>query len=127
MKYLSIDYGTKKIGLATSDDAGRMAFPYQVIPTEGALSRIKNICVEEKVDTIIIGESRNLSGVPNPVMKAIEKFAIELSEATNLPIEFEPEIFTSRAAGREFGQDENLDARAAALLLDTYLKRHLGL
>jgi putative transcription antitermination factor YqgF len=131
MRLLGIDYGTKNVGLALTDQSGRFASAYAVLATdENLVPTIKAICEKEKVERIIIGESLDIKGQPNPVMKKIEKFREKLAVAINLPIEYEPEFMTSveaarpPAGGEKFlADDEMSDARAAAIILKSYVDK----
>lgn len=134
MKYLGIDYGTKRIGLATGSDETRVAFPHSVVPAgPAALATIDALCKQEGIDALVVGESRDLAGNPNAVMEAIDEFARDLGELTGLPVHFEREFFTSALAARQFAPEEksrkanpahaNLDASAAALILQSFLDK----
>ncbi len=142
MRYLGIDYGTKRIGLALSDIEGKMAFPYKVILTEDdATAVVTKMCNEEGVGEIVIGESKNFSGEPNPVMKKIEIFKMALEKITGLIVHFEPEFLTSSQAERrgEENADNNrrsgertrqikvkndmLDASSATIILQSYIDK----
>lgn len=131
MRFLGIDYGSKRVGLALSDASGRFASPYLVLPADSKLvSKIVAICEKEGVEKIVIGESKDLRGALNPIMKKVEKFREALGAAVSLPIDYEPELFTSveamrsPAGGAEKMPDDGLlDARAAALILKSYLDR----
>jgi putative pre-16S rRNA nuclease len=135
MKYLGIDYGTKRIGVAVSDDTGSLAFPLTVVESgPGALGAVAGLIKENKVEKVIVGESRDNKGAPNEIMKDIEQFKKDLAGLCGLPVEVEPEFFTSTLAARQFAPDENsrkvnpahdkLDASAAALILQSYLDRN---
>jgi putative Holliday junction resolvase len=131
MKYLGIDYGSRRIGVAVSDESAMVAFPLGTVEAgEKALGEILNIAKENAVAVAVIGESRNLSGEKNPIMKDIEHFAALLQEHS-VAVEFEPELFTSAQAARQ-GRDKrgalvadsgDTDASAAALILQSYLDR----
>ncbi len=122
MRFLGIDFGTKNIGLALSDEQGRFAYPYRVIPnTSRAVMTINGICEEEGVERIIIGDSRNYQGAPNPVSAGIANFKSELEQVIELPVELEPEVLSTAEANRIMGKDEETDARAAAIILKSYL------
>ena len=124
MKYLAIDYGTKRVGIATSDDEGRMAFPFRVIPNNKKLiEAIAEICRRERIGTIIVGESYNFAGKPNLLMREIMPFAEELKKETGLPLEFMNEVYSSQEAARITGDNSENDAAAAALVLQSYLDR----
>jgi len=130
MKYLGIDYGSKRIGIAVSDDGGRIAFPHVVVESgPSALSHIVAMCKEHAVGGVVVGESRDLSGEKNPLMEDIEQFAKDLHELSGVPVHFEPEFLTSAMASRQ-GQDKRgeggvakSDASAAALILQSFLDK----
>lgn len=124
--YLGIDYGTKRVGVAFSDETGKVAFPLAVLQNnEGLLASIKSIVADKKAIKIILGESNNLNGKPNAVMKEVEKFKEDLASAVAVPIIFEPEFWTSVQAERWQGKNEFIDASAAAIILQSYLDRNL--
>lgn len=140
MKYLGIDYGTKRIGVAVSDESATLAFPLGVVATgpvgsdlgEKALREVCDIARENGVQTVVMGESKNFQGEANPVMKEVEKFK-EALEERGLNVVYEPEFMSSMAAARQFAPEERsrkanpsqelLDASAAALILQNYLDR----
>lgn len=130
---MGIDYGTKRIGVALSDDTGSMAFPNTTVEAgRDALSLVVEIAKKNTVEKIIIGESKNFKNEPNDVMEDIEQFKKDLADLSALPVEFEPEFMTSAQAlrqgldkrGEGEKQKDNLDASAAALILQGYLDRH---
>ncbi len=124
MRYLGIDYGEKRIGLALSDPEGRLAFPREIVPNgRNRMCRIVEVAEEEKVDEIVLGESLDSEGKPNEIMREINKFASELASRLSLPIRLEKEFFTSVEARRYRGSEERADASAAALILQRYLDR----
>jgi putative holliday junction resolvase len=124
MRLLGIDYGSKRIGLALSDESGRFAFPHSVVLNSGkVVGEISVICRKEEVGKIVIGESLNFKGEKNAIMNDIEKFAEELKNETNLPVYFENEILTSVEASRIQGDNEMNDASAAALILKSYIDK----
>ncbi len=134
MKYLGIDYGTKRIGVAVSDPDGRVAFPHAVVEANrDALSKVAELAAQNQVGAVVIGESRSFSGEANPVQEDIEQFKKDLTELSGLPVEYEREFFTSALAARQFEPEEgsrkknpehtNLDASAAALILQSYLDK----
>lgn len=125
MRYLGIDYGTKKVGLAISDESGRFAFPYQALSNDKNLvAQIAAICQKEEIGQIVVGNSLNYQQQANELMFEARAVAEQLKAATNLPLDFENEILTTAAANRDIGPDDKTDARAAALILSSYLDRH---
>lgn len=124
MRKLGIDFGTKKVGLALTDEAEQMAFPHAVVPNDAALlGLIEQLIAEKEVTEVVIGHSKNLDGTDNPVQSAIEEFIGDLTMRVPVPIHLEPEQFTSAAAARTTGKNDMIDAAAAALILETYLQK----
>ena len=133
MKSLGIDYGTKRIGVAVSDDTGSIAFPLTtVLAGPKALEEVANIALVNNVEQIIIGESLDFKGEPNEVMEDIEQFKIDIAELASVPVLYEREFMSSAQAARQFAPDgsrkknpsqEKLDAAAAALILQSYLDK----
>ncbi len=124
VKTLGIDYGTKKVGIALSDDGGTVAFPYGVFPNDNQLmTLIQDLCQKENINTIVLGESLDFSGQPNPVMKKILSFKKTLEEKFFLSVFFEKEFLTSKQA-RNIQEDSPLtDASAAAIILQSWLDK----
>ena len=111
MRHLGIDYGSKRVGLAISDEEGTLAFPYKIIPNNLELvDMIHNICGEEDITAIVIGESHDLSGKPNKIMGSIEEFKRNIEIELEIPVFFEKEFMTSVFARGNDGKKEN-DAR----------------
>jgi len=124
VKYLGIDFGIKRVGLATSDIEGKMAFPLDVLSNDKRLiQRIKDVCKSEKIESIIIGESKDFGGKDNIIMKDAKVFSSELKKAIKVPIHWESEFYTSREAERLQGKHGMLDASAAAIILKSYLDK----
>jgi putative Holliday junction resolvase len=136
MKYLGIDYGIKRVGLSLSDENGMIAFPYKIIKNDLELiDTIHNICGQEEISAIVLGESTDLSGKPNKIMGSIEEFKRNLETELDLPIYFEKEFMTSIFARGNEGKKVNdahkekkndnkkIDDSAAALILQRYLDR----
>lgn len=126
--YIGIDYGTKRIGVALSDESGTLAFPLEVIASgRGSVNRIKEIVDEYSVDVIVMGESRMRSGEENSILEESRAYAQVLEEVTRLSVYFEWEYDTSQEARKMQGKTDANDASAAALILQRYLdkqKRH---
>lgn len=124
MRFLGIDYGSKRVGVALSDEAGRMAFPHKVIPnTPSLLKELEAIITEKKVAEIVIGHSLDKNSQPNKIQTAIEELMTDLTLATGLPIHLEPEQFSTQAALQIQGRNDMTDAAAATLILNSFIIR----
>lgn len=129
MKYLGLDYGTKKCGLAVSDDRGVVAVPWKIVSTSELLGELAAMLHNEKFKRIVVGESVNSKGEHNAVFVEVEKFVEILKgeytkrfESGDLEIVFEKEFFSSKHARSEDGKRE-VDDRAAALILQRFLDK----
>lgn len=131
MRYIGIDYGSKKVGIAFSDEAGMMGFPYATLTNSaGLVDELAKLIAEKQVGAVVMGESKNFSGEDNPVAQEAHAFAARLSERANVPIHFEPETYTTQFArrypdGTRMAGSPDVDAAAAALILTGYLERHV--
>lgn len=124
MRYLGIDFGSKRVGVAISDETNSMAFPYVVIPNdEKLMEEIERVVSKEKITNIIIGESFDYAGTPNKIMKSIKDFAATLEQKTKLTISFEPEFLTSVQAEHLQGKNKMHDASAATIILQSFLDK----
>ena len=127
MRLLGIDYGTKRIGLALSDESGKFAMPHSVIANsqsliEQAIDEIEKIARVNNVKEIIIGESKDYEGKANRVMADSLELKKRLGEKGFI-VHMEPEFMTSVQAERFQGKNDKSDALAAALILQAYLDK----
>ena len=123
MKILGIDYGKKRVGVAIGDTETLMAFPKIVLDnSKNFFDDLKKICSDEKIEKIILGESKNFKGEDNLIMEEIKNFKSNL-EKEGFEVAFHPEFLTSAQAERLQGKNEMLDASAAAIILQSYLDK----
>ncbi len=132
MRILALDHGTKRIGVAVSDETKTIAQPLEYIPAEpfaDFLARLKKILAEKEVDFILIGMPRNMDGSYGPAAQKVEAFVAVLRSAITVPIKTWDERLTSSQANRILIQGnvrrdqrkEKVDKMAAAILLQSYL------
>lgn len=129
MRHLGIDYGTKYIGLAISDEDGKMGFPHAVIPNnEEVVDTLLSLIQKEEVGVVVMGESRHNDGSANKIFEASKDLAQKISEHAGVSVEFEPEFYTTKQArdAQELAGKtaERADAIAAAIILSSYLEKH---
>lgn len=136
MKYLAIDYGTKKSGIAVSDDRGTIAVPFKVVPTQELEAELDHMLGNVLFERIIIGESVNSKGEHNPVWEHTKKFVDRMKEKYEarvlngeIKFEYEKEFMTSKHARsvdegkNNLGKHIAVDDRAAALILQRHLDK----
>ncbi len=132
MRILALDHGTKRIGVAVSDETKTIAQPLEYISAEPFaefLERLKQILAEKEVDCILIGMPRNMDGSYGPAAQKVESFVAVLKSALAIPIKAWDERLTSTMANRVLLQGnvrrdkrkQKVDAMAAAILLQSYL------
>ncbi len=123
MKYLGIDFGKKRVGIAVSDAAGTIAFPRATLVNNKQLfSQLTELVKNEKIGTIVVGDTRSHGGGDNPVTSDAEAFVLALETAIDVPVERIWEMWSSIEASRyaEKGNEHN-DASAAAIILQRFL------
>ncbi len=124
MRHLGIDYGTKKVGIAISDEGGTMAFPYSILEnTKGLVGEVRAICAHEYAGKIVIGESVDYKGLPNIVKKEVDRFIVELRKVVSVPIVEEREFLSTQQARFYQTKRKRVDDSAAAIILQSYLDR----
>jgi putative pre-16S rRNA nuclease len=137
VRALGIDFGERRIGLAISDPAGRLAVPLKTLLRQSdreAVAEIAEIVSSEGVERLVVGEPLGLDGSRGPAAKRIRRFAEKLAARTGLPLTFVDEALTTVEAAerlREAGIDPRreplrLDALAAQILLQEALDRPKG-
>jgi putative Holliday junction resolvase len=123
MKIMGIDYGTKRVGVAFSDEGMQFAIPSEVIKnSKTLLSEIKEIADKNYIKEIVMGESKNYKGEANDIYEESLKFKADL-EKEGFKVHLEPEFMTSVNAERFQGKNDMLDASAAALILQSFLDK----
>ncbi len=123
MRYLGIDYGSKRVGIALSDESETFAFPKGTVANDASLLHtLLEMVKKEGVGSIIVGDARSFSGRENPITKEVEAFASLLKEHLGLPVELSWEagssVEASRFAPEGRGHDDSV---AAAVILQRYL------
>jgi putative Holliday junction resolvase len=132
MRILGIDHGTKRIGLAISDELGVIAQPLEYVlaePFVKFLARLKEIIRAKEVELLLVGMPRNMDGSYGPAALKVQEFVAVLNETVGIPIKVWDERLTSAQANRFLIQGnvrrdkrkEKVDKTAAAILLQSYL------
>ncbi len=132
MRYLAIDYGTKRTGLAISDPTETIVSPLAVVRSDKQLlKKISDVVEKEAVQAVVVGLPLNMDDSQGPQTKLVLGFAERLKAVLNVPIYFQDERLSSFAAEEKlaeagyFGSEKSrrLDAVAAAEILEAFLKR----
>jgi putative Holliday junction resolvase len=132
MRILALDHGTKRIGVAVSDETKTIAQPLEYIPAEPFavfLARLKSLLVEKEIDLILVGLPRNMDGSYGPAALKVQSFVAAVKDALTVPVKTWDERLTSAQANkiliqgnvRRDRRKEKVDKMAAAILLQSYL------
>lgn len=132
MRILAIDHGTRRMGIAISDELKTIAQPLEFIPAEpfeAFVERLLEIVAEKSVELILVGMPRNMDGTYGPAAEKVREFIDRLKQRTDIPIRTWDERLTSAQANRFLiaaevrrrDRKEKVDKTAAAILLQSYL------
>jgi len=134
VRYLAIDHGQKRTGLAISDASETLVSPHAVIETQSVhelIRRIKVLIAAENIEAVVIGLPLNMDGSEGARAKQVRQFALQLESETGCPIVFHDERLSSFEADH-LAQDleltrkkkkKRLDAIAAAAILRSFIEQ----
>jgi len=132
MRILSLDHGTRRIGVAVSDELKIIATPLEYIPAEPmekVIERLQQLIREKEVELILIGMPRNMDGTHGPASQTVQNFIAALQPHITTPMKTWDERLTSVMANRALlegnvrrnQRKQKVDKMAAAILLQSYL------
>ncbi len=132
VRILALDHGTKRIGVALSDELQIIASPLEYIPAEPLaefFTRLTQLLREKEVGMILVGLPRNMDGSYGPAAEKVRAFVTALQEVVTVPVRTWDERLTSAMANRVLVQGnvrrdqrkEKVDMMSAAILLQGYL------
>ena len=132
MRYLAIDYGSRRTGLAICDASETIVSPYSVIDSrKGLLDKIAAIIEAENVEAVVVGLPLNMDDSKGPQAQLAEKFSARLKVTLHIPVFMQDERLSSYAAEEKLApaqytrakKKERLDAIAAAEILEHFLEQ----
>lgn len=132
-RFLAVDVGGKRTGLALGDSLTRMAMPVEVLHVPRGPALLEAIAKAVRAhapDAIVMGLPLNMDGTEGPAVEQARTFAAEVRARTGLEVHLQDERLTSYEAdqrmartGRTHGEKKELrDALAAAALLEDFLR-----
>ena len=136
MRYLGLDYGTVRIGVAISDPDAIIAQPFRTVDAKSlkkAVAEIAEICKEKDVKEIVIGLPLHMNGDEGESASAAKKLGQFINDATALKINYIDERLSTVSANKALNEGnvkgkkkrDNVDAIAAAIILQNYLDREM--
>ncbi|RMD86415.1 MAG: Holliday junction resolvase RuvX [Candidatus Dadabacteria bacterium] len=130
---LGLDVGSRKVGIALSDESAMLATPHSTVERNGrkAENAILKLIKELGIKTVVVGLPYSTSGERTPICREIENFCRRLMKRANIRVEYMDESLTTveaeaklRESGKRIGDMRKkgmLDAAAAAIILQSYL------
>ncbi len=124
MRVLALDHGAARTGVAACDETGTIVRPAGVVErvdSDAGFARLLELITEERPALIVVGLPLSLDGLEHGQAGRARAFAARLAEAVDVPVKLYDERFTSKVADQRGGRSAR-DARAAATLLEDYLR-----
>jgi len=130
MRYLAVDHGEKRTGLAICDKSERMASPLKVLLGQAELVRqIVKVVREEEIEAVVVGLPLNMDSTEGPRAKSVRIFGAELEKVAQIPVIYHDERLSSFDAEKKLAgldltrkkKKKHLDAVAAASILESFL------
>ena len=133
-RFLCLDFGLKRIGVAISDPTATIASGLPTIINKGwitTINQIVNLVNQFGVNRIIVGKPLNMDGSPSKLCNDVDRFVTRLKTKVSLPIVLWDERMSSLAAERTLKQanqspsrkKKEVDKIAAVFILQSYLDR----
>ena len=130
IKYLALDVGERRIGVAAAESATKLAYPLTTIEVDGTeVAQIAKLIQDENATQLIVGYPRNMQGEPTAQTKIVETFVQRLSTMA-IPISYQDESLTSVEAEKYLASHKktyskaDIDAYAATVILTDYMETH---
>ena len=139
MRFLGVDYGAKRIGLALSDHTATMARPWQMVTSGAGPRRAASVIADvvsrlrasddPDLDGIVVGLPRRLNGEDTDQTPVVRQFVTALAELTGIPVDTQDERLTSVEAEARLATRERdwrkrkalIDAESASIVLQDFL------
>jgi len=125
MRFLGLDVGKSRIGVAFCDTSVGIVFPRNVINVkseEKAIEEITKIVEQDRIDKIIVGLPLNFNSTRSNIQSYVENFVNLLKKKVKVEIEFFDERFTTKIASMMSSNSKNVDSIAAKIILEDYIK-----
>lgn len=132
MKFIAIDYGQKRTGIAATDAGGCMAFPRRTITMttrDAFFAELLSVIETEAPQGIVVGLPQLEDGTDTLTTRQVRNFVERLKRRCELPVYFMPELLSSYEAEAELREaglggrrlDKVIDQQAAVRILDSFL------
>lgn len=135
MRTLGIDYGTRRLGIAVSDELGMIAMGRETLHVNAIDEAVQRVCETVKADEVgcvVVGLPLNMDGSRGPMVAAVESFVARLAALIDVPVETWDERLSSQQAERTLLEADMsrqkrkrvIDKMAAQAILQSWLDAH---
>lgn len=121
MRWLGVDYGSVRVGIAICDPDERLAVPYEIVPAAAAAPALRAIAAREGIGGFVVGLPLIADGAEGTMAEAARRFGERLRRMTGLPVEYADERYSTWEAEQRAGRDRPADDLAATLILQAFL------
>lgn len=122
VRWLGVDPGSRRVGIAVCDPEERIAVPVEVVPASAVVPAVRTIATREQAEGVVMGLPLLLDGSEGEAAQLARRLGERIRRRLGLPVEYEDERFTTVDAERE-GSGEPRDDVAAALILQQFIDR----
>jgi putative Holliday junction resolvase len=137
-RFLGIDYGTVRIGLALSDPTGTLASPLPFLENQSpqqVTTALSELIQTHQIEGLVIGLPRNMDGTYGPSAQKVRDFIAQIQKSISLPITPIDERLTTAQASKQLSSigmnqkqlRKKVDSSSACLILQQYLDRNTPL
>ena len=119
--FLGLDVGKARTGIARASNIARLVEPVGTVPTDQLLEELERIRQKGAVAGIVVGLPRNLNGDDTPQTQWVREWAADAQEKLKINIHFQDEALTTKLAETRNNGNSDMDAEAAAIILQDFL------
>jgi putative pre-16S rRNA nuclease len=123
VRWLGVDPGGRRVGLAACDPNERVAVPLEVVPASAAFPAIRSIVAREGIGGVVVGLPLSLDGSEGAAARQSRRLGERIERVLELPVEYEDERLSTVAAERGHHGPKPRDDIAAALILQQFIDR----
>lgn len=126
MRWLGVDPGGARVGIAACDEEERVAVPIEIVPASVAFPAVRTIARREGVGGVVVGLAVSLDGSEGAQARLARRLGERIERSLGLTVRYEDERLSSVAAARGAAPGEARDDVAAALILQQFIDRERG-
>jgi putative Holliday junction resolvase len=120
-RFIGLDVGQKRTGLAVASAGARLAAPYATLETSKVIEELDRLAAEEELAAVVVGLPRNLEGDDTQQTRWVRQWVKEAKSKLPVPMYWQDEALTTHLAKNRGQKSPQLDAEAASIILQDWL------